>query len=156
MGLRKKILVPEFAQRIIPEVRFEDLVISTRKKNQLREIVNYVLERPKVYEKGDVKRVNANGFGVSALFAGPSGTGKAMAAEALAKKLDLPMFRIDLSQIVNKYIGEIEKNLMRLFDVAEISDSILFFDEADALFGRRTEVKDAHDRYANINGSYLL
>jgi SpoVK/Ycf46/Vps4 family AAA+-type ATPase len=90
------------------------------------------------------------------LFAGPPGTGKTMAAEAIAEKLSLPLYRIDLSQVVNKYIGETEKNLRRLFDAADSADLILFFDEADALFGRRTEVKDAHDRYANLEISYLL
>src|SRR5256714_8018686 len=79
-----------------------------------------------------------------------------MAAEVLAARLDLPIYRIDLSQVVNKYIGETEKNLRRVFDAADVSDMILFFDEADALFGRRTEVKDAHDRYANLEISYLL
>jgi SpoVK/Ycf46/Vps4 family AAA+-type ATPase len=97
-----------------------------------------------------------NEGGISVLFAGPPGTGKTMAAEVLAIKLRLPMFRIDLSQVVNKYIGETEKNLKRLFDAADISDSILFFDEADSLFGRRTETRDAHDRYANLETSYLL
>jgi SpoVK/Ycf46/Vps4 family AAA+-type ATPase len=90
------------------------------------------------------------------LFAGPPGTGKTMAAEAIATELAMPMYRIDLSQIVNKYIGETEKNLRRLFDAADSADIILFFDEADALFGKRTEVKDAHDRYANLEVSYLL
>jgi SpoVK/Ycf46/Vps4 family AAA+-type ATPase len=97
-----------------------------------------------------------NESGISVLFAGPSGTGKTMAAEILAIKLDLPMYRIDLSQVVNKYIGETEKNLKRVFDAADMSDMILFFDEADSLFGRRTEVSDAHDRYANLEISYLL
>jgi SpoVK/Ycf46/Vps4 family AAA+-type ATPase len=97
-----------------------------------------------------------NESGISVLFAGPPGTGKTMAAEILALKLQLPMYRIDLSQVVNKYIGETEKNLKRLFDAADISDMILFFDEADALFGKRSEVKDAHDRYANLEISYLL
>jgi SpoVK/Ycf46/Vps4 family AAA+-type ATPase len=97
-----------------------------------------------------------NEGGISVLFAGPPGTGKTMGAEILAIELDLPMYRIDLSQVVNKYIGETEKNLKRLFDAADVSDIILFFDEADAIFGQRTEVKDAHDRYANLEISYLL
>jgi len=97
-----------------------------------------------------------NESGLSVLFAGPPGTGKTMAAEALATDLDLPLYRIDLSQVVNKYIGETEKNLKRVFDAADVADMILFFDEADALFGRRTEVSDAHDRYANLEISYLL
>ena len=90
------------------------------------------------------------------MFCGPPGTGKTMAAEALASELRLPMYRIDLSQVINKYIGETEKNLRRIFDAAEAADCLLFFDEADALFGKRTEVKDAHDRFANIEISYLL
>ena len=94
--------------------------------------------------------------GISALFAGPSGVGKTMAAEILSRELEMPMFRIDLSQVVNKYIGETEKNLKKLFDKAELYDVLLFFDEADSLFGRRTEVKDAHDRYANLEVNYLL
>jgi SpoVK/Ycf46/Vps4 family AAA+-type ATPase len=97
-----------------------------------------------------------NEGGLAALFAGPPGTGKTLAAEAIAAELDLPLYRIDLSQVVNKYIGETEKNLRRLFDAADSADVILFFDEADALFGKRTEVKDAHDRYANLEISYLL
>ena len=108
--------------------------------------VHYAWGTGKVWNEG----------GISVLFAGPPGTGKTMAAEILALKLDLPMYRIDLSQVVNKYIGETEKNLKRVFDAADMSDVILFFDEADALFGRRTEVSDAHDRYANLEISYLL
>ena len=96
------------------------------------------------------------GLGLSALFAGPSGTGKTMAAEVLANDLRLDLYSIDLSQLVSKYIGETEKNLRRVFDAAEASGAILLFDEADALFGKRTEVKDSHDRYANIEVSYLL
>jgi SpoVK/Ycf46/Vps4 family AAA+-type ATPase len=96
------------------------------------------------------------GFGISALFAGESGTGKTMAAEVIANELHLDLYRIDLSAVVNKYIGETEKNLRRLFDAAEDGGMILFFDEADALFGKRSEVKDSHDRYANIEVNYLL
>ena len=98
----------------------------------------------------------ARGLGVSALFTGPSGTGKTMAAEVLANELRLDLYRIDLSQVVSKYIGETEKNLRRVFDAAEEGGAILLFDEADALFGKRSEVKDSHDRYANIEISYLL
>ena len=96
------------------------------------------------------------GLGISALFAGDSGTGKTMAAEGIAKKLRLDLYRIDLSAVVSKYIGETEKNLRRMFDAAEDGGAILFFDEADALFGKRSEVKDSHDRYANIEVNYLL
>jgi SpoVK/Ycf46/Vps4 family AAA+-type ATPase len=96
------------------------------------------------------------GLGINALFAGESGTGKTMAAEVIANELKLDLYRIDLSAVVNKYIGETEKNLRKLFDAAEDSGAILFFDEADALFGKRSEVKDSHDRYANIEVNYLL
>jgi SpoVK/Ycf46/Vps4 family AAA+-type ATPase len=96
------------------------------------------------------------GLGISALFAGQSGTGKTMAAEVIANQLELNLYRIDLSAVVSKYIGETEKNLRRLFDAAEDGGAILFFDEADALFGKRSEVKDSHDRYANIEINYLL
>src|SRR5438128_8734283 len=96
------------------------------------------------------------GLGISALFAGDSGTGKTMAAEVIANELRLNLYRIDLSAVVSKYIGETEKNLRRLFDAAEDGGAILFFDEADALFGKRSEIKDSHDRYANIEVNYLL
>jgi SpoVK/Ycf46/Vps4 family AAA+-type ATPase len=96
------------------------------------------------------------GLGINALFSGESGTGKTMAAEVIANELKLDMYRIDLSAVVSKYIGETEKNLRRLFDAAEDGGAILFFDEADALFGKRSEVKDSHDRYANIEINYLL
>src|SRR6202043_608597 len=98
----------------------------------------------------------SRGFGISALFAGDSGTGKTMAAEVIANQLRLNLYRIDLSCVVSKYIGETEKNLRRVFDAAEDGGAILFFDEADALFGKRSEVKDSHDRYANIEINYLL
>src|SRR5207253_3799580 len=101
------------------------------------------------------RRMN-RGLGISALFAGASGTGKTMAAEVLAAALRLDLYRIDLSCVVSKYIGETEKNLRRVFDAAEDGGAILFFDEADALFGKRSEVKDSHDRYANIEINYLL
>jgi SpoVK/Ycf46/Vps4 family AAA+-type ATPase len=110
---------------------------------------------PEVHYHWGTARVWNEG-GITALFAGPPGTGKTMAAEILAIDLELPMYRIDLSQVVNKYIGETEKNLKRIFDAADVSDILLFFDEADALFGARTEVKDSHDRYANLEISYLL
>ena len=98
----------------------------------------------------------ANGLGISALFTGASGTGKTLAAEVLAQELRLDLYRIDLSQVVSKYIGETEKNLRRVFEAAEAGGAILLFDEADALFGKRSEVRDSHDRYANIEVSYLL
>jgi SpoVK/Ycf46/Vps4 family AAA+-type ATPase len=125
-------------------------------KRLLSEISAHVRQRLKVYETWGFGPRNTRGLGISALFTGPSGTGKTMAAEVLAKELRLDLFRIDLSQVVSKYIGETEKNLRRVFDAAETGGAILLFDEADALFGKRSEVKDSHDRYANIEISYLL
>jgi SpoVK/Ycf46/Vps4 family AAA+-type ATPase len=122
---------------------------------QFQEIVKAMESLTEVHYGWGTGKVWNEG-GISVLFAGPPGTGKTMAAEILALRLDLPMYRIDLSQVVNKYIGETEKNLKRVFDTADVSDMILFFDEADSLFGRRTEVSDAHDRYANLEISYLL
>lgn len=145
----------EFAQAIVPRFENEEIILPPKQKKQFSEIITAMRSLTKVYYDWEMAKVWNEG-GITCLFAGPSGTGKTMAAEILAQKLDLPMYRIDLSQVLNKYIGETEKNLKRLFDFAEISDTILFFDEADALFGRRTEIKDAHDRYANITVSYLL
>jgi SpoVK/Ycf46/Vps4 family AAA+-type ATPase len=116
----------------------------------------HVRQRRQVYEDWDFQSKGKRGLGISALFAGLSGTGKTMAAEVLARELRLDLYRIDLSAVVSKYIGETEKNLRRVFDAAEAGGAILLFDEADALFGKRGEVKDSHDRYANIEVSYLL
>jgi hypothetical protein len=132
------------------------LVLPAQEANQLQQIVAQVKSRRQVYDDwGFRKRLN-RGLGISVLFAGDSGTGKTMAAEVIAKDLGLLLYRIDLSGVVNKYIGETEKNLRKVFDAAEDGGVILFFDEADALFGARSEVKDAHDRYANIEVNYLL
>lgn len=147
--------VGELAQKVIPRFEDEELVLPGKQHLQFQEIVKAMKSLTEVhYGWGTARAWNESG--ISVLFAGPPGTGKTMAAEILAIKLDLPIYRIDLSQVVNKYIGETEKNLKRLFDAADVSDMILLFDEADALYGRRTEVKDAHDRYANLEISYLL
>jgi hypothetical protein len=146
----------ELAQRISPVAGWEDLVLPERQKQSLHEIVIHVRRRMRVYEDWGFSGKSSRGLGISALFAGPSGTGKTMAAEVLANDLKLDLYRIDLSQVVSKYIGETEKNLRRLFDAAESGGAILLFDEADALFGKRSEVKDSHDRYANVEISYLL
>jgi SpoVK/Ycf46/Vps4 family AAA+-type ATPase len=122
----------------------------------LREVVVAVRERPKVLDAWGVGQKLAASRGVTMLFAGPPGTGKTMAAEVIASELSLDLYRIDLSTIISKYIGETEKNLEKIFNEAQHSNAILFFDEADAIFGKRSEVKDAHDRYANIETSYLL
>ena len=144
------------AQRIDARATFDQLALPKEKVNQLQDILAQVRYRATVYQNwGFGDRMN-RGLGISVLFAGPSGTGKTMTASAIANSLNLDLYRIDLSQVVNKYIGETEKNLKRLFDAAEGSGAILLFDEADALFGKRTEVKDSHDRHANIETNYLL
>lgn len=145
----------DLAQRIEPRATFEDLVLPTPQLEVLRQIVAAVDARSRVNEDWGFAR-RTRGLGVTALFAGASGTGKTLAAEVLAGAVRLDLYRIDLSQVVSKYIGETEKNLARVFDAAEEGGAVLLFDEADALFGRRTEVKDSHDRYANVETSYLL
>ena len=142
--------------RIEPTAKWEDLVVPETQRRILTEIVMHVRQRKKVYDSWGFSRKSMRGLGISALFAGESGTGKTMAAEVLANELRLDLYRIDLSQVVSKYIGETEKNLRRVFDAAEEGGAILLFDEADALFGKRTEVRDSHDRFANIEVSYLL
>ncbi len=146
----------ELAQRIDAVAQWQDLVLPTAQLQALREIAGQVQQRARVYQDWGFAAKGTRGLGISALFAGVSGTGKTMAAEVLAAELCLDLYRIDLSQVVSKYIGETEKNLRRVFDAAEGGGAILLFDEADALFGTRTEVKDSHDRYANIEISYLL
>ena len=146
----------ELAQRIESFAGWDDLVLPEAQKATLRQISDHVRNRLKVYQGWGFADNGARGLGISALFAGESGTGKTMAAEVLARELGLDLYRIDLSAVVSKYIGETEKNLRRVFDAAEDSGAILLFDEADALFGKRSEVKDSHDRYANIEVSYLL
>ena len=125
-------------------------------KDTLRQLASQARHRLVVYEDWGFAARGRRGLGISALFAGASGTGKTLAAEVLAKELRLDLFRIDLSAVVSKYIGESEKNLRQVFDAAEEGGVVLLFDEADALFGKRAEVKDSHDRYANIEVSYLL
>ncbi|HVT16396.1 MAG TPA: AAA family ATPase [Thermoanaerobaculia bacterium] len=144
------------ARRLAPCHTWDDIVLPDDAVRQLHEIAGQVACRSRVYEDWGFGAKLSRGRGISALFSGPSGTGKTMAAEVLAGHLDLDLYRIDLSSVVSKYIGETEKNLRRVFDEAERSGAILFFDEADALFGKRSEVKDSHDRYANIEISYLL
>lgn len=146
----------ELGVKIEPHCGWDDLVLPADKIAHLQEICNQVRHRHKVFETwGFGKKLN-RGKGLSALFTGPSGTGKTMAAEVLANELELDLYKVDLAGVVSKYIGETEKNLARIFSEAETSNAILFFDEADALFGKRTKLRDAHDRYANIETSYLL
>jgi len=144
------------AERVIPCASWDDLVLPALQKQMLRQLAAQVRHRMKVYEQWGFSAKGRRGLGVSALFAGESGTGKTMAAEVLANQLDLDLYRIDLSAVVSKYIGETEKNLKQVFDAADEGGVLLLFDEADSLFGKRAEVKDSHDRYANIEVSYLL
>ena len=144
------------AHRIEPAATWDDLILPSNQKQVLNQIAVHVRQRAKVYQTWGFNSKGLRGLGISALFAGASGTGKTMAAEVLAKELRLDLYRIDLSQVVSKYIGETEKNLRRIFDAADEGAAVLLFDEADALFGKRSEVKDSHDRYANIEVSYLL
>ena len=144
------------AQKIEPVYQWDDLVLPEDSLVQLRDICQRVEQQQRVLEEWGFGQKLTRGKGITALFAGASGTGKTMAAEIIANALGLDLYRIDLSSVVSKYIGETEKNLERIFSAASRANAILFFDEADALFGKRSEVKDAHDRYANIEISYLL
>lgn len=144
------------ARRIDAKATRDDIVLPKAEMDLLDQIVVQVQKRCQVYDKGGFRSRMNRGLGITALFAGESGTGKTMAAEVIANDLQLDLYRIDLSAVVSKYIGETEKNLRKLFDAAEDGGAILFFDEADALFGKRSEVKDSHDRYANIEINYLL
>lgn len=149
-------LLSSLAQQIHPLVGWHDLVLPDVQKLILKDITVHARQKIRVYDNWGFAAKSARGLGISALFAGASGTGKTMAAEVIAQRLDLDLYRIDLSAVVSKYIGETEKNLRRIFDAAESGSVILLFDEADALFGKRSEVRDSHDRYANIEISYLL
>ncbi|TFG89789.1 MAG: ATP-binding protein, partial [Candidatus Atribacteria bacterium] len=144
------------ARKMQPRYAWDDIVLPADSMQQLREVASYIKYRGVVYADWGFDRKLSLGKGLNVLFSGPSGTGKTMAAEVIAKEVQLDIYKIDLSSVVSKYIGETEKNLSRIFREAETSNAILFFDEADALFGKRSEVKDAHDRYANIEIGYLL
>jgi tRNA A37 threonylcarbamoyladenosine biosynthesis protein TsaE len=144
------------AQKVTPVYGWDDIVLPPSPMRQLREAYATLKQRQVVLAEWGFERKMALGKGTAILFAGPSGTGKTMAAQILAHELGLDLYKVDLSTLVSKYIGETEKNLSQIFKEAQTSNAILFFDEADALFGKRTEVKDAHDRYANIEVAYLL
>lgn len=146
----------ELAQRMESRAEWDDLVLPEQQKQVLQQAASQIKQRTKVYEEWGFGSKSKRGLGISALFAGASGTGKTMAAEVLAQELKLDLYRIDLSAVVSKYIGETEKNLGKVFDAAESGGVILLFDEADALFGKRSEVKDSHDRHANMEVAYLL
>ena len=154
--VRTRQRIEELARRVDSRATWDDLVLPAQQLATLREIAAAVRYRSVVYERWGFGRREWRGLGLSALFSGPSGTGKTLAAEVLANELQLDLYAIDLSGVVSKYIGETEKNLRRIFDAAEEGGAILLFDEADALFGKRSEVRDSHDRYANIEVSYLL
>jgi len=145
-----------FAKKITPKRVWQDLVLPKDTLAQLRELCQQVRYRLRVYSEWGFGQRLSLGKGLIALFTGDSGTGKTLSAEILAKELGLDLYKVDLSAVVSKYIGETEKNLSRVFQDAQESNAILFFDEADALFGKRSDVKDAHDRYANIEINYLL
>lgn len=147
--------IGELAVFIEPRFIDEELILPNKQAVQFDEQMAAMRTLTKVHYSWGTARAWNEG-GITVLFAGPPGTGKTMAAEVMAHKLNLPMYKVDLSQVVNKYIGETEKNLKRIFDAAEVSDMVLFFDEADALFGKRTETNDSRDRYANLEVSYLL
>ena len=144
------------ARKVEPHYTLGDIVLPPDQLKQLKEICRQAMHRQIVYGEWGFERKLSTGKGLNALFEGSPGTGKTMAAEVIARELQLDLYKIDLSQVVSKYIGETEKNLHQIFREAQSSGAILFFDEADALFGKRSEVKDAHDRYANIEISYLL
>lgn len=144
------------AKKIEPHYIWNDIILPTDIKEQLKEISGHIEYKQTVYYEWGFERKLSLGKGLNVFFSGPSGTGKTMAAEIIAGELGLDLYKIDLSSVVSKYIGETEKNLNRVFKEAETSNAILFFDEADALFGKRSEVKDSHDRYANIETNYLL
>jgi hypothetical protein len=144
------------AHRIEPSYQWDDIVLAPDGIAQLRELCNRVRHRQTVRQDWGFGRKQLRRGGIVALFAGPPGTGKTMAAEVLAHELELDLYRIDLSAVVSKYIGETEKNLERIFRAADQGDAVLLFDEADAIFGKRSEVRDAHDRYANVETAYLL
>jgi ATPase family associated with various cellular activities (AAA) len=153
---RARVPLDGLAARIEPAATWDDLVLPEGQAELLREIARHVRHRTQVYERWGFGERTSRGLGVTALFAGESGTGKTLAAEVLAAELELDVYRIDVATTVSKYIGETEKNLRRVFDAAEVSGAILLFDEADALFGKRGEVKDGRDRYANLEVAYLL
>jgi len=142
------------ARRIEPSRTWDDMVLSADRRQQLRDVVQRYRHARVVYDEWGF--LSTPSRGLVALFSGPSGTGKTMAAEVIAGELGLDLFKLDLSAVVSKYIGETEKNLAELFDAAGTGNLVLFFDEADSLFGKRSEVRDARDRYANQEVSYLL
>ena len=156
-ALRRAVPVQSDLLTLLPcPYDWSDLVVHADIERQLREFETQVRLRWSVMEEWGLDRLAHLGHGISALFGGPSGTGKTMAAQVLARALGLDLYRVDLAGVINKYVGETEKRLRDVFDACERAGALLFFDEADALFGSRMKVKDAHDRFANIEIDYLL
>jgi SpoVK/Ycf46/Vps4 family AAA+-type ATPase len=150
---------PEFrglAQHVVPQYTWGDLIIPPKIEKQLKHLTNYLSEQENVYHRWGANKIRPRGYGIKALFSGGPGTGKTMAAEVIAGTLGLDMFRVDLSSVISRWVGETEKNLREIFDAAEGGTAVLLFDEADALFGSRGEVKQAQDRFANQEVSFLL
>jgi AAA+ superfamily predicted ATPase len=150
---------PEFrglAQHVIPRYRWDDLILSDKVSVALQHLVNYLKHQETVFHHWGARAIRARGYGIKALFSGAPGTGKTMAAEVIAGSLGLDLFRVDLSQVISRWVGETEKNLKEIFDAAEGGVAVLLFDEADALFGSRGDVKQAQDRFANQEVSFLL
>ncbi len=154
--LQSTLRLSELARKVETPFDWPDLVLQAGARAQLMEIASALRRRGTVMERWGFERKLASGRGTNALFSGPSGAGKTMAASVIARSVGLDLYKIDLASVVSKYIGETEKNLARIFDQAANSNAMLFFDEADALFGKRSQVKDSHDRYANIEVAYLL
>ncbi len=145
----------QFAQLLECPFRWDDLEVGNRLRAMLEDLVLEASKRTEVWKRSNARRPSAQGRALLALFTGPHGTGKTMAAQVVAASLGVDLLRIDLSHVISKYIGETEKNLRKLFDAAERGGAILFFDEADALFGKRNVIKDAHDRFASIDTGHL-
>jgi AAA+ superfamily predicted ATPase len=148
--------VGQFAKRVTVTQTWEDLVLPQEQVDSITELMARIRERRRVYEDWGFAAKVGKGLGTSALFSGPPGTGKTMVAALIARDLGLELYQVDLGKVVSKYIGETEKNLAALFDAAEAGHAVILFDEADALFGKRTDVKSSNDRYANLETNYLL
>jgi len=155
-GIQGSNRLPKYSKKISPHYTWNDLILPDEKNQHLKEVCNTLKNKHIVYYRWEFDKKLALGKGINILFTGPSGTGKTMTAEVIASDLGMDLHKVDLSSVVSKYIGETEKNLSRIFEETDSGNTILFFDEADALFGKRSEVKDAHDRYANIEINYLL
>jgi SpoVK/Ycf46/Vps4 family AAA+-type ATPase len=144
------------ALQIVPQYTMKDLIIPPKVEGQIQHLIHYLSEQEQVYHRWGANKIRPRGYGIKALFSGGPGTGKTMAAEVIAGSLGLDLFRVDLSSVISRWVGETEKNLREIFDAAEGGSAVILFDEADALFGSRGEVKQAQDRYANQEVSFLL